>query len=120
MPDSSKMIEILISVIGGLIAASGGFICGWLPVAPTIVIGILIAISGGTIAFLGSNMDKANIKRAIIGLNGGVVAGIGGSMCGIFADPLQWSGIAIGVLIAVAGGLIALISYYLALKTKGQ
>ncbi len=120
MPDSSKMITILISIIGGLVAASGGFTCAMAPDVPTILLGVLIAISGGTISFVSGQLENKNIVRGIIGLNGGLVAGIGGNLAGIFAGLLLWPGIVIGILVAVAGGLVALISFSLAQKEKDK
>ena len=117
MLSTSKKIRIVLAIIGGLTAAIGGFICGYVPVVPFIVVGVLVAIAGGTVAFLSSKLDDLKAVGIIVALDGGLLAGIGGLVVGI----LIWDvGVVIGILLAISGGLVAVLGRLIIQKAQGK
>jgi hypothetical protein len=117
MTSTSKMIRMITAIIGGLIAALGAFICGYVPVVPFIVIGVLIAIAGGTVAFLSTKLDDLKAIGMIVAFDGGLLAGIGGVLVGIL---ILDAGVVIGILLAICGGLLAFLGRLIIRKAQGK
>lgn len=116
MADELKFIKIFLAVCGGLVAFIGGYLAGADP--PNMPIGIAVAIIGGILALMfGVYLQDLKMIGYLLLPIGGLIAFSGGWACGSLAtSPL----IAIGVVVAVAGGLLCAVAGYVISLATGE